>query len=486
MALLEGTTSALPKRNITEETAEKWGYEVGKDKKGKTVQIANYCDASGKRVAQKLRYANKDFTVVGDLKAATPLYGQWLWRDKGRMVVITEGEIDALSVSQLQNNKYAVASVPNGAQGAKKAFAKALDWLEGFETVVIMFDNDDPGREAAKECAAILTPGKAKIATLPLKDANAMLQANRGAEVVDAIWGAKTFRPDGVVSLADIRDRVLAAPEMGLPWFLPRLTKLTYGRRFGELYMVGAGTGVGKTDLLTQQIAFDVTELQQKVGVLFFEQQPAETGKRLAGKVASKRFHIPDAGWTQEELIEALNSLEKNDSLRFYDHFGQTEWDVAKARIRFMAHAEGIRIFYLDHLTAFAAGADNEREELERITAEMGGLVKELDIMMIVVSHLSTPEGKPHEEGGRVMIRHFKGSRAIGFWSHFMFGLERNQQSDDPEERNVTTLRVLKDRNTGLATGETFTIGYDKETGRLHETDDVFGVEDQSGEKSPF
>ena len=98
---------------------------------------------------------------------------------------------------------------------------------------------------------------------------------------------------------------------------------------------------------------------------------------------------------------------------------------------------------------------------------EMAGLANELGIIIHFVSHLSTPEGKPHEEGGRVMIRHFKGSRAIGFWSHFMFGLERNQQAEDPEERQQTTLRVLKDRYTGRATGATFRMRYAPSTGLL-------------------
>lgn len=474
--MIDGEYTALAKRNLTEETAKKWRYQTGRFK-GQPVQVANYLDEAGKAVAQKVRFANKDFTVLGDLKDALPLYGQWLWRDKGKMVVVTEGEIDALSVSQLQGHKWPVVSLPSGAQGAKRAISKALEWLQGFETVVFMFDMDDPGQEAAQECAALLPPGRAKIAKLPLKDANDMLKAGRGAEVIDAIWGAKEYRPDGVVSLADIRDRVLAVPETGLPWVFPTLTKHTFGRRYGELYFVGAGTGVGKTDFLTQQITFDVVDLGQKVGVFFFEQQPEETGKRLAGKLAGKRFHIPDGTWQQAELIDALDRLDEHDGLRFYDHFGVTEWDVVKSRIRYMAHAEGIRIFYLDHLTAFAAGADDERKELERIMGELGGLVKELNIMMTAVSHLATPEGKPHEEGGRVMIRHFKGSRSIGYWSHFMFGLERNTQSDDPAERGTTTFRILKDRNTGNATGETIALGYDRDTGKLYEsTAQSFGV----------
>lgn len=67
-------------------------------------------------------------------------------------------------------------------------------------------------------------------------------------------------------------------------------------------------------------------------------------------------------------------------------------------------------------------------------------------------------------------MKHFKGSRAIGFWTHFAFGLERNQQSTDEKVRQTTTLRCLKDRYTGQATGHLLYLGYDKETGRLFET----------------
>jgi twinkle protein len=119
---------------------------------------------------------------------------------------------------------------------------------------------------------------------------------------------------------------------------------------------------------------------------------------------------------------------------------------------------------------------------------KLGGLVKELNIMGDRRrEHLTTPEGKPHEEGGRVTIRHFKGSRAIGFWSHFMFGLERNQQSEDEAERSTTTFRILKDRNTGNSTGQVFYLGYDRDNGRLHETEKPeegrsHGFRDETGE----
>ena len=51
-------------------------------------------------------------------------------------------------------------SLPSGAASAKKAIQNNLELLQGYEDVVLFFDNDEPGRKAAKECADILTTWK--------------------------------------------------------------------------------------------------------------------------------------------------------------------------------------------------------------------------------------------------------------------------------------------------------------------------------------
>lgn len=459
-----GEVKPLAKRLINQQTTQHFNYQVG-EKGGKAVQIANYYKGN-ELVGQKLRFPDKTFAVVGKLDV---LYGEHLWRDGGKMLVITEGEIDAMSVSQLQGNKWATVSVPNGAQGAAKAIAKRLEWVEKFESVVFMFDMDDVGQKAAQECAAILSPSKAKIARLPLKDANEMLVAGRGKEVIDAIWSAKGWRPDGIVTIEDIYDKVMKPVKQGLPWWCDKLTELTHGRREGEIYTFGAGTGVGKTDFLTQQIEYDLNTLKQPVAAFFLEQNPIETVKRIAGKFAGKRFHVPNET-TPEELMAAVDAIKEGGKLHLFDHFGAMQWDDIKSHIRYLAHGEGVKLFYLDHLTALAAADDREEKDaLEAIMSEMGSLVQELGIVLHLVSHLTTPEGKPHEEGGRVTIRHFKGSRSIGFWSFFMFGLERDQQAEDPITKQTTFFRVLKDRLTGQATGETIAFGYEAKAGKLYE-----------------
>lgn len=465
---IPGECVALPRRRLTAETCQHFGYTVGTDPKtGKQVQLAPYRDANGAIVAQKWRTPEKDFGVVGKLKLALPLFGQHLWRDGGKRVVITEGEIDAMSVSQLQGNKWPVVSVPNGATGAKKSLQAALEWLERFEEVVLMFDQDEPGRAAVAECAPLFTPGKCKVASLPLKDANEMLKADRGREVIDAIWGAKPYRPDGVVALEELVDEAAADLPEGRPWFLPKLTAATYGRRPGELYAFGAGTGVGKTDLFTQSIAFDLMELKLRVGVLYLEQPKIETARRVAGKVVGKILHVPGKA-TVEERRAALKQVADTGNLFLYDSFGSADWETIKGKVRYLAAGLGCQHIYLDHLTALVASEEDERKTLDRIMAELAALALELKVCIHFISHLTRPEGKPHEEGGRVQIKHFRGSNAIGMWSHFMFGLERDQQAESDVDR-LTTFRVLKDRNTGQATGLTFQLTYDPATGLLSE-----------------
>lgn len=468
----DGEHRDLKARRIFEATCQRFHYTVG-TYAGKTVQIAPYYNEAGALVAQKLRFPDKTFMFLGDTSEAT-LFGQKLWKDGGKRVVITEGEIDALSYAQATNLSWPVVSVPSGAKGARKAIKKSIAWLEKFDEVVFLFDNDEPGREAALECADVLTPGKAKIAELPRKDANDMLKAGEIQELLKAVWNAKTYRPDGIVSLGDLRERVLKPVEWGLPWPWQTLTELTYGRRYGEIYGFGGATGGGKStvfDIVGVQTALpkEYGGLNEACAFFYLERNPVETGKRLSGQVAKKLFHVPDAGWTQEELLSAWDKLTATNNIYLYDHFGSTDWEIIKSRIRFLAHAHDVKHVFLDHLTALA-DPSNERESLEVLMKEMAALAQNLNICIYFVSHLATPEGKPHEEGGRVMIRHFKGSRAIGFWSFFMFGLERDQQSEDEDERLTTTFRVLKDRYTGQATGHVFRLKYDLATGTLIET----------------
>jgi twinkle protein len=491
--MIQGEPMGLIKRKLTQDTTKLFGYVIG-EHRGTPVQAAPYYDSDGNMVAQKVRFPDKDFTVVGDIKDAMP-YGAQLWPRTGRKIVVTEGEIDCMTMSQVQGNKWPTVSIACGAdapedangnplQGTKirKYFAKHKEYFSGFDEVVLMFDNDPPGRFSSKIAAEVLG-GRARIADLPqrFKDPNEMLVAGESEALVTAMFKARAYQPEGIVDMATLKEAVKTRPAFGLSLPIKSMSDLMYGVRTGEIIAVGAGTGIGKTDLYTEIATHFMVEHNEPVGMFALEQSPRETATRIAGKLAGKTFHIPDSGWTEDDLDRAWDTLMQGGKCFLFDSFGETKWDVVREKMEYMKNTSGVKYFFLDHLTALAAAEDDERTGLERIMAEMGALVKKLDITIFLISHLATPEGKPHEEGGRVMIRHFKGSRAIGFWCHYMIGLERDQQHEDERMRSITTVRFLKDRYTGRATGQCVYLGYERSTGKLFETempsDDEVGAE---------
>lgn len=355
-----------------------------------------------------------------------------------------------------------------------------------------MFDSDTPGRFSAQVAAQVLG-SKAKIAELPLKDANEMLVAGRVSELIDATWRAQPYRPEGIIELSSMRERVKQTTSSGLDYVFPELTRVTYGARTGELIGIGAGAGTGKTEFLTELMGGLVLQHREPVGAFFLESTPEELTRRLASKVCDKPFHIPDAGWTAQDLDDAIVKLNEHAKVFLYDSFGVNEWEPIKSKMEYLHHTEGVRFFILDHLTAFAASdPSREREILETVMGDMGSFVKKLPITIFFVSHLATPEGKSHEEGGHVSLRHFKGARAIGFWSHLAFGLERNQQAEDVEERLITTVRCVKNRPFGHLNGEVFYLRYDPNSGRLLPIDkawvegDIGGYKDETSTKDDF
>lgn len=490
--LIQGEHKPLAKRGLSMKTAQQFDYRVGVQR-GEAVQIAPYHDATGRVVAQKIRPADKSkMHWVGDKANALPLFGQAKWKAGGRMIVVTEGELDAMSVAQAMNNTWPAVSIPDGAQSAAKAVAKAIDYLESFQRVVFMFDMDDPGREAAAKAAALLTPGKAFIAELPLKDASDMLQAGRGKEVVDAAWNARAYRPDGILSVSALRDKAIEPPAYGLPFPFPSLTRATYGIRRRELYGYGAGVGSGKTTLFKQLMLTtmfpDLIEdhgdiplaplAPRPVGALLLEENPVKTVRTLGGMLVGRRVHVPGVDFDPKALAEAIDRME---GLFFpYDHFGAKDWASIKERIRYMILGLGIKDIFLDHLTALIAFEDDDRKALDHIMADLASMVEQYDATIHFISHLTTPTGTAHEEGGRVLEKHFTGSRAIARWSHNLFALERDKQSPD----SPTTFRILKERETGDATGKTFGLRYDRETGLLFEAplEDDHGFKDESRE----
>lgn len=458
---------SLTKRCIGKDTCSKFKY-FSTVYKGKPCQVACYYDDSGNLVGQKLRFPDKSFAVLGSI--SNRLYGSQLWAS-GKKIVITEGEIDCLTVSQLQGNKWPVVSIPNGAQAAKKAIESNLEYLENFEEVILMFDMDDPGRKASEECAKILPAGKAYIANLPCKDPNECLSEGKGSEVLQAVWNAKPYRPDGIVSGTDLYEKCVTdiddlKDSVEYPWVA--LQNKTKGARHGELYVFTSGSGMGKSTILRELEYYFGVHRGELCGIVALEESTRKTGMELMSIHLNKRLILDPEGTDEDERSRAFAETIGNGNFFLYDHFGSLDSGNLLSKLRYMIVSLGCKRIFLDHISIVVSGMDTdedggERKAIDKLMTNLRSLVEETGATMFVVSHLKRPEKKGHEEGAQVSLSQLRGSGAIAQLSDMVIGLERNQQGDNP---NVLTLRVLKNRFCG-DTGVSGYLEYDPETGRL-------------------
>ena len=465
--MIDGSIRALPKRKIDEDTCRKFNYQTG-EYKGKPVQIANYYDKEYNLVAQKLRFQDKSFSWLGDTDKIT-LFGQNLWRDGGKTVVVTEGEIDCLSTSKVQANKYPVVSVPSGATSAKKYIKRELEWLSKFENIILMFDEDEAGKKACIECANILPVKKVKIAKLPAKDPNELLQQSKSVELYNAIWEAKKYTPQGIIEGNETKDLLLKDDYVeSIPYLWNGFNQKLGGIRKGELVLLTAGSGTGKSQVC-RELAHHLIQQKQKVGYIALEESVKRSVRGLVSVGVNKLIHKPEVRKevTDEELITEWNNLK--DYICFYDHFGSSDTDDLMNRIRYMVQSLDCKTIILDHISIVISGlADgDERRLIDNTMTQLRKLVEEVKCAMFVVSHLKRPEGKlGHEEGVQTSLSHLRGSHSLAQLSDAVVGFERNQQ--DEIQNNLMVARVLKNRWSG-DTGIACNLIYNKDTGRLSE-----------------
>jgi twinkle protein len=463
---LQGEIHGLPKRNLTEDTCRFWNYQVASEGYGEPCHIANYYDADKQLLAQKVRKAGKQFSIIGDGKDL-PLYGKWLWFGKStKSIVITEGEIDALSVSQAFDHKYPVVSLPNGAQTASKVIRREYEWLSTFEKIVLMFDSDTPGKEAVEAVAALLPIGKVLVAHLDAKDANDALIRFGPQVLVKAYWNAVPWRPDGIVQASDLRESVLhpvQLPSIPYPW--EGLNEKLGGLRPYEIVTITAGSGCGKTTLV-KEIAYDLlVNHGQAVGMLMLEENNTRTMEGLISIALSKNIVINRGVVTEEEIANAFDTI-TGHNLFLYNHFGSGSVDSILDRIRYLVRGCGVHWVFLDHLSILISGLDvgDERKQIDIAMTRLRTLVEELGCGLVIVSHLRRPEGdKGHEDGATVRLGQLRGSHAIAQLSDIVVGVQRH---DDPNLADAIELIVLKNRWSGDR-GSGGLLTYDRQTGRL-------------------
>ena len=469
---MSGVVSSIPERKISQKTAQKYKVTVTYDEKGKIQKhhYPYYNVDTGEITGSKVRdVSTKMFRATGELKN-TGFFGQEGCRGQGKFVTITEGELDAMSVYEMFGHKYDVVSLRSGASSAAKEIKEQLEWLEGYDQVILCFDQDKAGQLAVEQVKDLFSPNKLKICKLPLKDASEMLVANRVQEFVQSWWDAKVYRPDGIVAGAETWEALVnkrSVKSVPYPW--EGLNEITKGHRPYELVTITSGSGMGKSQFI-RELEYDLLQrTTENIGVLALEEDVARTTLGIMSVAANRPLHLEE-DTPVDDLRPYWESTLGTGRYYLFDHWGSTSADNLLSRVRYMAKALDCRYIILDHLSIVVSSQENgdERKAIDEIMTRLRTLVAETGVSLFLVSHLKRTTGTAHEDGGKISLQDLRGSQSIAQLSDIVIGMERNQQHEDPEVRNTTCVRILKNRYTGQ-TGPACWLRFDIETGRMSE-----------------
>ena len=471
------SNASIKDRRISSSITSKFGVTVSYDKKGQIEKhYYPYYDSneSNRLLGYKERtVATKEFQIIGTNKGSG-LFGQNANRSGGKYLTICEGEIDALSISEMFDGKWQVVSLKNGASSASRDIKENLEYIESFDNIVLCFDQDQAGNDAVKAVQDIISVGKLKVCTLPMKDASDMLVNGKVKEFTNAWWSAESYTPAGIVRGKDTWEHLLKDENLvtvDYPW--EGLNKLTYGFRAKELVTITSGSGMGKTSVVKELEAYILDKTDDNLAIIHLEESIERSVKGLMSIEANAPIHIPqyERELSDEDKKALWQKSVGDKNVFFYDHFGSMSEDSLLNVIRTYAKSYDCKWIVLDHLSIVVSDQDgilDERKAIDAIMTKLRKIVQETGVGLFLISHLRRPQGKPHEEGGQVSLSELRGSAAIAQLSDIVIGLERNQQADDPILRNQTTLRVIKNRFSGL-TGKACKLQYDADTGRLSE-----------------
>jgi twinkle protein len=457
-------------RGISPDIFKQYGYYKTPD----DVHCINHYDVDGNLVAQKFRYKDKTFSWKGNAKAAVP-FGMNKWRSGGKRIVITEGELDCLSVAEALGGKYPIISVNNGAAAAKRDLKEHLEFINSYDEILLAFDNDDAGKKAIQECSSLFTPGKVRTVDLgEYKDFNELLQKQGKQGVIKYYYETKLYTPSGIVN----------ANEGGFDAFFEDITSdAVYDTQFskldvskGAITTIVSGSGMGKSTL-TREIGYDLLMRHNlTVGHVALEENNSVSKRAYVGinlneqLIKKKHWHEFKQGeGNEQKLRQAYKEVIGTDRLYLYNHFGSLDSDSLLSKLRYLAVGAGCDFIILDHISIVVSGlddmGDNERRVIDVLMTKLRSLVEETGVGMILVSHLKRPPGeKGHEDGVQTRLAHLRGSGSIAQLSDSVIGIEGNQQ--DASNSNKRIIRCLKDREGG----ETGIMGgavYIKEQGRL-------------------
>lgn len=468
----------LKNRGISAATASRYQITVRNDKPD--VLVFPFLDESGQM--QLVKYRRTKFDPERDkgkewaeANCKPILFGMYQCNPENKTLVLTEGQIDSLSVAEsgIEN----AVSVPTGKNGFTW-LPHCWEWLQKFDTLVV-FGDCERNEITLLEDMRRRFPGTVKAVRQQdykgCKDANEILQKHGPEAVRQAVQRAQIVPVRQVKELADVKSiDLFSLPK--IPTGIKSLdTVLSGGLYLGQVMILSGKRGGGKSTLGSQILANALDA--GKVVFAYSGELPDYHFKRwLDFQIAGRSYIIDrsrDDGTTSYYLTnstsEAISEWYRGRAFLFDNQAAEDEElaDLLQT-IEKAVQQYGIELVLLDNLmTALDVGMDVDLYRAQsKFVDKLVKMAKRLNIAIILVAH------PRKNQFGKDDTDEIAGSGDITNKVDIVATYKRGRELPDTER----LLSVSKNRLTGkLAVGEQeIHLFYDPISKRISDNKDDF------------
>ena len=437
-------------RGLTKQTLQHYGMSIGIDETGNELEIV-FPYPHG----HKYRTFPKTFKTSGLVQ---DLFG----RDKFQSaehskVAITEGEYDAASVYQML--KCPAVSLSSSSPNWEMMWKNARDWLNSFDQIIVVTDNDRNGDKAASKILQQF-PNKTYRVNMDLfKDANDYLQNGKETEFRASFMRAKKHVPDFDVSSGD--DFVSILRENVDAKYVPTGI-MDYDDRMMGLFqscftMFKAKEGIGKTEFM-RMLEVAMIEAGEPIAIFHQEETQARSLRGLACYKLGKNVTLKGSPEDEEEVERVVKDLGDNHDVHLFQIQMDEDPDVLIDRIRYYKTVCGVNYVFVEPIQDLGYQRQGE-VPLERYLSDLAiklyKICLELGVGVVTIAHTN--------DDGEIRDCRMLGKRAM-----VVIDLDRNVDATDETEKNTTTLKSVKNRPVGY-TGYCGTLVFDRDTFTLKE-----------------
>ena len=419
-------------RQLCTEVIEKYkvGYSEFKTDSNEHSWTAPFIDTDGDLVYVKTTGLNKNEKGKKEIRSSTPhstLWGWWNVDDNTRKIIITEGEIDAMSSAQI-SSKYPSLSLPSGCADMKW-IDHDWDQLSQFETIYLMMDMDEAGDIAAKTISEKL--GKARCRRVKIghncNDVNELLRSGKGTETyLEGVFSrARTFDPPSILGASDgiedaIRENEERKEAIKVKNFV--FPDMEFKLLDGDTGILTGSSGSGKTDLANLIM---LNEMKQgQVVCIVAADTPANDLRTLS---AWQIFgHDPDA----HEIRLACEAME--GKLFFIDAVNHRMGSAELIKtMEYVTQRYGVTRFLIDNLFEVDDIKKDDYNKQDSFVRDLDKFDKKHRTNSMLVAHALM--GDDHSIK-KPTLRDIEGSKGMTKPIQYAISIFRNRVRENPDE----------------------------------------------------